>query len=291
MDREQYTKSDTRAAWIMLAPFLLFFIIFVLYPVALNFYYSFTDYNLTADTGWVGLKNYLRLPKDKNFMAALENTVVYALVSVVLLTALGFLTAAVLNRKMRGVKWIRMLMIFPYATSMTAVAMIWVMMYDPTNGFLNKMMRMTGLPLQNWLFDPSMALGCLIAVNVWKNIGYCMLIYLAGMQSIPGEIYEAATVEGASDWRKMISITLPMVRPVAFFVFVTTLVESFKTFELVSVTTGGGPLNATTTLVHQIYQRGFAEFKMGYASAISIVLLAVVMIITAFNYRMNQSAE
>ena len=275
----------------MLAPFLLFFAVFVLYPVALNLYYSFTDFDLSPHPEWVGLKNYLRLPKDKNFVAALRNTAVYALCSVFLLTGLGFLTAAALNRPMKGIRWIRMLMIFPYATSLTAVGMIWLMMYDPTSGFLNKLLRLTGLPVQSWLFDPALALGCLIFVNVWKNIGYCMLIYLAGMQSIPEDIYEAATVEGAGEWKKLIHITLPMVRPVAFFVFVTTTVESFKTFELVAVTTGGGPLNATTTLVHQIYQRGFAEFKMGYASAVSVVLLLVVFAVTMLNYRMNRAAE
>ena len=275
----------------MLAPFLLFFTVFVLYPVVMNVYYSFTDYNLSPNPKWVGFKNYARLPKDKNFVAALKNTAVYALCSVVTLTALGFLTAAALNRQMRGVKWIRMLMIFPYATSLTAVGMIWLMMYDPTSGFLNKLLRFLHLPVKSWLFDPGMALGCLIFVNVWKNIGYCMLIYLAGMQSIPEDIYEAATVEGAGEWRKLIHITMPMVRPVAFFVLVTTTVESFKTFELVAVTTGGGPLNATTTLVHQIYQRGFTEFKMGYASAVSVVLLAVVFLVTMLNYRMNRAAE
>lgn len=285
-----YNRRDTTAAWLMLAPFLIFFLLFVVYPIIMNIYYSFTNYNLTT-AKWVGLKNYQRLFKDKAFVAAVKNTAVYAFFSVILLTSLGFLTAAALNRKMRGVRWIRMLMIFPYATSMTAVAMIWLMLLDPTSGVVNKCLRAMGLMGVDWLFTVKTALPCLILVNVWKNIGYCMLIYLAGMQSIPGEIYEAATVDGANEGQQLIHITLPMVRPVAFFVFINTMIESFKTFEPVKLMTGGDPLYSTTTIVHQIYQRGFTEFKMGYAAAMSVVLLVIVLAVTIVNYRFGRSAE
>ncbi len=286
-----YNRRDTRAAWLMLTPFLIFFALFVVYPLIMTVVYSFTNFKLTADADFVGLKNYLRLPKDEAFMKALRNTTVYALVSTVSLTALGFLTAAALNRTARGVRWIRMLMIFPYATSMAAVAMIWLMMYDPTTGFINKTLRLFGLPARQWLFDESLALGSLIFVHIWKNIGYCMLIYLAGMQAVPTELYEAATVDGASDFRKLVSITLPMVRPVSFFVLTTTMLESFKTFAQVQIMTDGGPLYSTTTIVHQIYRRGFTEFRMGYASAMAVVLLAVVLIFTAINSLVNRAAE
>lgn len=284
--RIQYNKSDTRAAWLMLAPFLVFFVLFVLYPIVLNIYYSFTNYDLNS-ADWVGLKNYRRLWKDKAFVAALKNTSIYALFGVVSLTVLGFLAAAVLNRPMRGLRLIRMLMIFPYATSMTAVAMIWLMLLDPTTGLINKTLRLFGLTGADWLFNTSTALPCLIVVHIWKNIGYCMLIYLAGMQSIPEEIYEAATVDGASDFTKLWKITLPMVRPVTFFVLINTMLESFKTFDQVKLMTGGDPLYSTTTIVHQIYQRGFAEFRMGYAAAMSVVLLAIMLAITLLNYAVS----
>jgi len=264
--------------------------LFVIYPIIMNIYYSFTNYNL--DTAkWVGLKNYQRLLKDKAFVAAVKNTAVYAFFSVFALTALGFLTAAALNRKMRGVRWIRMLMIFPYATSMTAVSMIWLMLLDPTSGLINKALRAMGLLGVDWLFNVKTALPCLIVVNIWKNIGYCMLIYLAGMQSIPTEIYEAATVDGATERQKLIHVTVPMVRPVAFFVFINTMIESFKTFDQVKLMTGGDPLYSTTTIVHQIYQRGFTEFKMGYAAAMSVVLFVIVLTVTIINYRFGGSAE
>lgn len=286
----RYDKSDTRAAWLMLAPFLIFFVLFVLYPIVVNIYYSFTNYDLNS-ADWVGLKNYRRLWKDKAFIAALKNTSVFAFFGVIGLTILGFLTAAILNSKMRGLRVIRMLMIFPYATSMTAVAMIWLMMLDPTTGLINKLLRLLGLTGVDWLFNTSTALPCLIIVHIWKNIGYCMLIYLSGMQSIPEDIYEAATVDGASDGQKMLHITIPLVRPVTFFVLINTMIESFKTFEEVKLMTGGDPLYSTTTIVHQIYQRGFTEFRMGYAAAMSVVLLAIMLAITLLNYRLNKSID
>ena len=141
-----YNRHDERAAWLMLAPFLLFFALFVLYPVVMTLYYSFTSFDMTAPAKWVGLKNYQRLLRDAVFQRAFVNTVIYAVVSTVSLSALGFLTAAALNRAVRSVKWIRTLMIFPYATSMTAVSMIWLMIYDPTTGFLNNSLWFVVLP-------------------------------------------------------------------------------------------------------------------------------------------------
>lgn len=286
-----YNRRDTRTAWLMLAPFLIFFALFVLYPLVMTVVYSFTSYNMTQPMKWVGLKNYQKLLRDAVFHKAFFNTVIYAVVSTLALGILGFLTAAALNRSKQAVRWIRTLMVFPYATSMTAVSMIWLMIYDPTTGFLNKGLRLLALPTRQWLFDTGLALGCLIFVHVWKNIGYCMVIYLAGMQSVPPELYEAATVDGASEWQKLKSVTLPSIRPIAFFVMVTAMIEAFKTFTQVHVMTGGDPLYATTTIVHQIYQRGFTEFKMGYASAMAVVLLVCVALFTAINTRLNRRGD
>lgn len=284
------TKSDTRAAWLMLMPFLVFFALFVVYPVGMNLYYSFTNYNLTR-SDWVGLKNYLRLFKDAAFVAALKNTSLYALFGVLLLTTLGFLTASALNRRMHGLRFIRTLMLFPYATSMTAVSMIWLMLLDPTSGLINKLLRLFGSTGVDWLFNTKTALPCLIAVHVWKNIGYCMLIYLSGMQSVPQEIYEAATVDGASEFQKMLRITVPMVRPTAFFVLINTMIESFKTFDQVKIMTGGDPLYSTTTIVHEIYRRGIAEMRMGYASAMSVVLLLIMLAVTLVDLAIERRGE
>ena len=288
--KNRFRRNDTVSALAMLTPFLLFFLAFVIYPALQNVWYSFTNYDLNEGL-WVGLKNYARLPLDTTFAKAFRNTCVYALFSVFALTTLGFLAAALLNRGIRGVKLLRMLLIFPYATSMTAVSMIWLMMLDPNYGFVNKFLRLLGSSGREWLFDPKLALGCLIFVNIWKNIGYCMLIYLAGINSIPEELYEAATVDGAGEATRLFRITLPLVRPVAFFVFITTMVEAFKTFEQVQIMTRGDPVYATTTIVHQIYVYGFNEFKMGYAAAMAVVLLVIVMLLTFVNFRLNRVSE
>ena len=285
-----YKRRDLVSAALMLLPFLSFFVLFVLYPIIENIRYSFTDYNLDT-ASWVGLKNYWRLPLDTTFVKACSNTVIYAFVSVIALTSLGLFVAIMLNKTTRGIKWLRMLLLYPYATSMTAVSMVWLMMFEPNHGFLNKALRYIGFSGANWLFETNLALGCLIFVNIWKNLGYCMLIYLAGINSIPNELYEAATVDGAGELRRLFSITLPMIRPVAFFVFITTMVEGFKTFEQVQIMTKGDPLYATTTIVHQIYVSGFSEFKMGYAAAMACVLLIIVLLLTLFNLKLNNTSE
>lgn len=279
--------SDTRAAYALLAPFLIFFALFVLYPVVKNIYYSFTNYNLSSAPRWIGLRNYERLLGDAVFRKAMGNTAWFALLSVVGLMIGGLAAAIALNRPMRWAKGIRMLCVYPYATSMTAVSMIWLLLLDPLNGYINKFLLAFGLQPQPWLFSQTQALGCLIFVNVWKNLGYCMLVLLSGLQNIDPSLYEAARVDGANAWQQLRRITLPALSPVMLFVLVTSTIESFKTFEQVQIMTRGDPLYATTTIVHQIYLRGFSEYKMGYAAAMSVVLLAILMVATAVNFRLG----
>ncbi|MEG0767438.1 MAG: sugar ABC transporter permease [Clostridia bacterium] len=206
--------SDTRAAYALLFPFLIFFMLFVLYPVVKNFYYSFTNYNLTQAPQWVGFKNYARLLRDRVFLRAVSNTVWYALWSVSGLMGLGLAAAIALSRPVRWAKGVQLLCVYPYATSMTAVSMIWLLLFDPFNGYANKLLLLCGIPAQQWLFSQDQALGCLIFVNVWKNLGYCMLVLLAGLQHIDPVLYEAARVDGAGAFAQLRRITLPALSPV-----------------------------------------------------------------------------
>ena len=275
----------------MLAPFLLFFVLFVLYPLLKNLYYSFTNYNLGNKTKWIGLSNYRELFTDYWFLESLRNTAVYALFSVIFLTVLGLFISVLLNQRSRLVKIARTAMIIPYATSMVAVSMIWLYLLDPTTGYVSKLLVALGVgspPL--WLDDPSLALPSLIGINIWKNLGYCMIIYLAGLQGIPPELYEAATVDGAGFLQKHWKITLPQIAPVTFFVFVNNCIEAFKTFEQVQIMTQGGPVTATTTVVYQIYVRAFNDFRMGYAAAMSVVLFVIIFAVTMLNFRMFRSS-
>jgi len=280
-------KKDNIWAFIMLSPFMLFFVLFVLYPLFKNLYYSFTNYNLGNKADFIGFNNYIQLFQDYWFLDALKNTAIYAVFSVFFLTVLGLFISVLLNNRSRFVKAARMAMIFPYATSTVAVSMIWLYLLDPTIGVINKLLIQAGINTPpHWLDNPVLALPSLIFINIWKNLGYCMIIYLAGLQNIPQELYEAAMIDGAGFLQKHRHITLPQIAPVTFFVLVNNCIEAFKTFEQVQIMTQGGPITATTTVVHQIYQRAFNDFRMGYAAAMSVVLFLIILIVTLFNFRM-----
>lgn len=284
-------NSDNRWAYAMLAPFMIFFVLFVLYPLLKNVYYSFTNYNLGTTADFVGLRNYKELFSDYWFLDALKNTAVYAVFSVVFLTILGLFISILLNNRSRLVKVARVVMIFPYATSMVAVSMIWLYLLDPTIGFVNKLLVELGVNNPpHWLDNPDLALPSLIFINIWKNLGYCMIIYLAGLQGISQDLYEAAMLDGAGFLKKHLHITLPQIAPITFFVLVNNCIEAFKTFEQIQIMTQGGPMTSTTTVVHQIYQRAFNDFRMGYASAMSVILFLIILVITLMNFRMFKNS-
>lgn len=280
-------SKDDLSAYLMILPFFAFFLSFVLIPIILNFINSFTNADLSSQKEYIGLKNYIRLFGDEDFIRSAINTFLYAVFSVFPLAVLGFTAAAAVNRKSAVIKAARVFFIFPYVTSMVAVSMIWLLIFEPSGGILNKLLILLGGKPLLWLFDEKLALPSLIAMNIWKNIGYVMIIYLAGLQSIPRHLYESATVDGASDRVKLVRITIPMLSNITFFVFITLCVEAFKTFDQVRIMTGGGPVNSTTTIVHQIYLRAFTEFEIGYASSMSIVLLILTFAVTMLNFKIG----
>jgi ABC-type sugar transport system permease subunit len=282
-------KQDNTGYW-MIAPFYIFLLIFVVLPIIINIFFSFTNFNLrTFD--FVGFKNYLRMFSDQSFIISMKNTIVYTFFTLVFTMILGLIAALMLNQKLMGLKFFRTCVYMPHITSMVAVSMIWLWMYDPSNGIFNQLISLIGIQSQQWLYDVNLSMGCIIFMSIWKSLGYFMLIYLAGLQSIPAYLYEAATVDGANAFKHFWYITLPMLRPVSFFLFVTGIINNFKVFEQVMILTNGGPMNSTTTIVHQIYNRGFIEFQMGYAAALSIVLLAVISAITLVNFKYGNQGQ
>lgn len=284
-------SKDDLSAYLMILPFFAFFFSFILIPIALNFINSFTNADLSSQKEFVGLKNYIRLFSDEDFIRSAINTSLYTLFSVFPLAVLGFTAAVAVNRKSVVIKTASVFFIFPYVTSMVAVSMIWLLIFEPSGGISNKLLILLGGKPLKWLFDEKLALPSLIAMNIWKNIGYVMIIYLAGLQSIPRHLYESATVDGASDRIKLVKITIPMLSNITFFVFITLCVEAFKTFDQVRIMTGGGPVNSTTTIVHQIYLRAFTEFKIGYASSMSIVLLILTFAVTMLNFKIGSKGS
>jgi len=274
----------------MLAPFFLFFACFVLYPILRSILDSFTNYDLIKKE-FVGLDNYFRLFRDKTFVRSIWNTLTYAICSIVPLMALGLMAAVLVNRQTKAMFAARAILMYPYVTSMVAVSMVWMYMYDPNNGIFNKLLQAVGLNIQKFLYDPKQALWCLIIMNIWKYLGYVMIIYLAALQGVSKDLYEAASIDGAGSWRQLLSITLPGIRPISYFLMTTLCVECFKTFDQVRLMTNGGPVNATSTITYQIYMRAFSEFKMGYASAMSVVLLLIILVITLINLKVGHQLD
>jgi ABC-type sugar transport system permease subunit len=282
--KKKKLSNDAASAYLLILPFFVFFTLFVLYPIVQNLFNSFTNNNLVTGE-FIGLANYTRLLRDKSFMHSVSNTFIYAAVSIVPLMALGFLAALCVNRQTKAMFAARALLIYPYVASMVSVSMIWLYMYEPGTGLFNKLLQAAGLPLSDWLFNERLALPCLIIMNIWKNMGYVMIIYLAALQSVPPALYDAGRVDGAGFFRRTWHITLPSIRPVSFFLLSTLSIECFKTFEQVRIMTNGGPVDATTTITHQIYMRAFSEFKMGYASSMSVVLFILILAITMVNLK------
>jgi ABC-type sugar transport system permease subunit len=240
---------------------------------------------MTAHREFIGLANYERLLRDKSFLRSVANTFVYAACSIAPLMALGFLAALAVNRRSRAMLAARALLIYPYVASLISVSMVWLFLYEPGSGMLNRLLSAVGLPRSDWLFDEKLAMPCLITMNVWKNMGYVMILYLAALQSVPQSLNDAATVDGAGFLSRTWHIALPTIRPVSYFLLATLSIECFKTFDQVRVMTNGGPVDATTMITHQIYIRAFSEFKMGYASAMSVALFVLILIVTLLNLR------
>jgi len=280
-------KSRIKYDWIaflFITPNYIIYIVFILVPVIWAVFFSFTDYKLVRPPEFIGLANYLDLLEDPDFHKALKNTFVYWISTVSISMALGLLLAVTLGQKIKGVAIFRAAYYLPNVLSMVAISMMWLWIYDPAKGILNAILVRFGLPRSDWLFDQNLALGCIIVPSIWALLGFNMVIYLAGLQNIPTQLYEAATVDGASLTKQFFRITIPMLRPITFFLFVMSSIKAFQVFDQIYVMTRGGPAKATTTIAYEIYEEGFTHFKMGYASAMSVILLVIVAIITFINF-------
>ena len=288
--RKKSIYSDN-IGYLLIAPFYIFLVLFILLPILMNFFLSFTNYDMRS-MDFIGLKNYINLFDDEYFLISLKNTFVYTFFRLLLAMVLGLCVALALKDKIFGLKFYRTSFFVPHVTSMVAASMIWLWMFEPSHGIINQALGLFGIKGKLWLFDVRYAMGCIVTVSLWKVIGYNMVIYIAGLQSIPNYLYEAATIDGANALKKFRHITWPLLRPVTFFLFVTGLIECFKVFELVMILTNGGPMNATTTIVHQIYDRAFEDYYIGYGAAQAIVLLMIVAAITIINFKYgNQGHE
>ncbi len=282
------TQANRITAYLFLFPNVLGFFVFTLIPILFAFGLCFVKWDFANPMEFIGARNFLRLFRDEGFQISFWNTLYYTVASVPLtiVSALGL--AMLLYQKVKGMKWFRTVYFFPYISSMIAVAVVWNMLYHPTMGPINHLLKMIGITHPpEWTASVIWAMPAVILMGVWKQVGYYMVIYLAGLQSIPEQLYEAAIIDGVNPWQKFRYITLPMLSPSTFFVSVLLVINSFKVFDQILIMTDGGPGRATNVLVYYIYYQAFQYFKFGYASAIAMVLFVIVLIITFVQFRLE----
>lgn len=287
-------KWDHEGRWglLMASPYLLHFIIFVAGPLAASLYFSFSDYDMLNPPEWSGLDNFRRMAGDSMFWRSLWNTLYFAVLFVPLQTFLALVLAVALNQRLKGLKWFRMAHFIPVISSWTVILYVADAVFNPRFGLANTLLAKLGLAGQGWLQDPKLAIPLLVFIAVWKGIGYIMVIYLAGLQSVPGDLYEAAEIDGAGALRKFRYITVPLISPTTFLVVIMSTISTFQAFEQIYVLTGrgdissaGGPNNSSLVMMLYLYREGFTFMRMGYASAIAWVLFMILFLLTLVQLR------
>lgn len=282
-------SRNTVAGWSFILPNFLGFAALTLLPVVVLFYVAFTNWNVFGVAEWTGTANFRRMWDDSSFWTALRNTVYYAVFHIPLTLAAALGLALLLNRKLRGVRFFRTIAFFPYITSIVAIAVVWNQLFSPEYGPINALLGAVGVDSPpGWTASATWSMPAVIIVGTWRYMGYYMLLFLAGLQTIPAQLYEAAETDGASPWQRFVHVTLPGLRTTTFFVTVLLTIESFKVFDLILVMTGGGPGQSTLVLSQYIYQKGFEENQFGYASAVSIVLFGICFGITVIQFMVNK---
>jgi multiple sugar transport system permease protein len=282
--RRRERDKETLAAWLFLLPSFVGFVVFTAGPVVAAGVISLLDWNLFSPPSFAGLRNFARLGGDPTFWSALGNTAYFTLVSVPLTIVVSLALALLLNQGVRRVAVFRSLLLLPYATITVAVAFVWIWLYIPYGGLLNTVLGAVGIEGPAWLISDTWAMPALIAMSVWKGFGFGMVVFLAGLQAIPQQLYEAARVDGSNAWQSFRNITLPMLSPAFFFVVVTSIIGSFQVFDQALIMTNGGPGSRTTTLVMYVYRTGFENYDQGYAAAQSLVLFALIAAVTAIQF-------
>ncbi|WP_185973862.1 carbohydrate ABC transporter permease [Brevibacillus sp. LEMMJ03] len=289
-------KSEGRWGLLMVSPYIVHFVVFVAVTFLTSLYFSFSDYDILNPPQWVGLANYEKLVNDPVFWKALWNTVYFAVLFVPAQTFLALVLAVALNQKLRGLKLIRLAHFLPVISSWTVIYYVADAIFNPRFGMANSLLMRLGLEPQKWLQDEWLVIPILVLVAVWKGVGYIMVIFLAGLQNVPQELYEAADMDGAGAVRKFFHITMPMISGTTFLVLILSTISTFQAFEQIYVMTGGsvdataagGPNNASLLLMVYLYREGFSFLHMGYASAIAWVLFIMLFAFTLIQVKLQK---
>ncbi|MCP6757681.1 MAG: sugar ABC transporter permease [Fischerella sp. CENA71] len=294
--RRQARKNiaEDLAGYLFMIPAILVLLTFVVLPIIWAIFLSLQKVQLLGGIKYefIGFRNFTRLFEDERVWIALKNTVEYVAIVVPMQTILALVLAVTLNSGIRGKNWWRILYFLPTVTSSAVLTLIFMWIYN-TDGLLNDFLAFVGLPTYNWLGDPAVALKGIMIMNIWSTAPFYMVIYLAALQDIPQSLYEAAELDGANDWQKFIYVTIPMLKPVTFFVVAMGIIGTFQLFDQSYIFSNGngGPNNATLTVVLLIYQAVFRNLQMGYAAAIAFLLATVIIIITLLQRRIFGGSE
>ena len=282
--------------WILfllfVTPNFIFLILFTYWPLWENFKLSFQRTDLLAFTGnntWVGWDNYEYLFNNRTFQQVIRNTLIFIVACVGFTISIGLMVALLLNQKLRGRTGVRAVVFAPFLLSGAAIGIVWAYIFDPRFGLLAQVLSWFNIPSPHWLDRPEWALPAVIIVYVWKNLGFASVIFLAGLQAIPQDLYDAAKIDGANAWWRFKSVTIPMLSPIMFFLFITSILATFQAFDIIQVMTDGGPAYATTTLVYYVYQQGFGQgANFGRAAAAAMVLFVAMLVVTALQMRFTE---
>jgi len=284
-------RREEIAAYILISPWIIGFLLFIFGPMLASLFLSFTRTDLFS-TEFVGFDNYERLFSTDStrslFWTALYNTTYYVVLSIPLTMAIGFFVAMLLNRNIRGQTGYRILYYLPAVIPGIAVSLLWLWLFHPDFGIINWFLSLVGIEGLKWLSDPKTAKLALVVMSVW-GAGGNMLIFLAGLQAIPTQLYEAATIDGAGIWKRFRYVTLPMISPTLFFVLITNIIGSFQIFTNVFVMTSGGPVNSTMMYVLWLYNLAFRQFRMGFASALAWVFFILMMVLTILIFKSSDA--
>lgn len=285
-------RKEALVGWLFLLPEIVGMLMLNVFALGFSLYLSFTDWDLLSGVSGIkfaGLQNFIHLFQDPTIWKALYNNLVYTVLTVPIPIAVALVLAVVIHSKVYFKDYFKVVFFIPYISSIIAVAAVWSILFHPSLGPINQFLMDLGISNPpKWLVDPKTSLIAVAIISAWAGLGYTIIIYMAGLSNISEELYEAAEIDGATGLKKFFNITIPLLRPTTFFLLITMLIGSFKVFDIISYLTEGGPDNSSTVIVFRIYQEGFVNYNMGYASAISWLLFAIIGLITAATWKMRQ---
>lgn len=295
LGKKRAARIETLAGIGFVLPSFIGFFIFILIPVVMSLGISFCNWNFLKGWGaieFAGLDNFRKMFSDNWFFVSFKNNILFTAITIPLLIMLGLVMGEIINRHVFGGKIIRVMIFIPYIASVVAICTVWQVMLQPSYGPINQFLMSIGIKNPpRWLVDNNWAIYSIMMIYIWTQVGYYVAVYMAGLKNVPADIYEAATIDGASGVRQFFSITIPMVKPTTFFLSTMGIIGSFKVFDLISVLTNGGPGNSTSVMAFYIYKSAFTDFKMGYASALAWALFIVIFAVTMVQWKFQKNFE